>query len=132
MAARGLRLVHRMSSAPSAGKRCQYDFRREFRKDRSIVEGLPLERFIGPDGLMLLLSFLAVGEMPKDEVLELAKRVQIPGYEQARDLFRMGTDQGIVVPAIRDGYYLQFEIHTFLRWGKARVQADREQSTSPS
>jgi hypothetical protein len=121
-----------MSSASSAGRRCQYDFRREFHNDRSIVEGLPLERFIGPDGLMLLLSFLAVGEMPKDEVLELAKRVQIPGYEQARDLFRMGTDQGIVVPAIRDGYYLQFEIHTFLRWAKAEVQTEREQSISES
>src|SRR6266571_6227764 len=32
---------------------CQYDSLREFRTDRSIVEGLSLERFMGPDGLML-------------------------------------------------------------------------------
>jgi hypothetical protein len=39
------------------------------------VEGLPLERFVGPDGLMLLLSFIATGDMATNEVMELAKRV---------------------------------------------------------
>lgn len=131
-AARGLRLVHRTRSASSTGNRCQYDFRREFRNDRSIVEGLPLERFVGADGLMLLLSFLAVGEMPNEEVLELAKRVQIPGYEQARDLFRAGRELGVVVPAIRDGYYLQLEIHRLLRWAQVELQTNREQSISRS
>jgi hypothetical protein len=51
-----------------------------------VVEGLSLERFIGPDGLILVLSLLAVGELPTVEVIELAKRVQIPGYELARNL----------------------------------------------
>ena len=79
---KGMRLVHVLAAAPRAREcGCQYDDRREFRNDRSIVEGLPLGRFVGPDGLMLLLSFLAAGEMPKDDVLELTKRVQIPGYE---------------------------------------------------
>ena len=57
----GLRLVHgplgRSEATGECG--CQYDARREFRSDGSIVEGLPLERFFGPDGLMLLLAFLA-------------------------------------------------------------------------
>jgi hypothetical protein len=39
----GLRLVHRES--------CRYDVRSVFGNHRSVVEGLCLERFIGPDGL---------------------------------------------------------------------------------
>jgi hypothetical protein len=58
---KGLRLVHRLSrSAGSNGPGCRYDSVREFRNDRGIVEDLSLERFVGSDGLMLLLSFLAL------------------------------------------------------------------------
>lgn len=74
----GLRLVHRES--------CRYDPGAVFRNGRSVVEGLSLERFVGPDGLILLLSLLVAGELPMAEVVELAKRVQIPGYELARNL----------------------------------------------
>lgn len=112
---KGLRLVHRSAvSGMSRDTGCRYDFRREFLHDRSIVEGLPLERFVGPDGLMLLLSFLAVGELPKDDVLELTKRVQIPGYEQTHELFREAVEKGVMTPAISDGYYLQYEMHQWL------------------
>jgi hypothetical protein len=83
--------------------------------DQSIVEGLSLERFVGSDGLMLLLSFFGAGEMPKDDLLELAKRVQIPGYEQARELFPEAIQTGVLEPSIGDGYYLQSEIRTLLR-----------------
>jgi hypothetical protein len=76
------------SAGPHA---CRYDARRQFRRDRSIVEGLPLERFVGPDGLMLLLSFIAAGAMPIADIVELARRVQIPGHELARDLLREVT-----------------------------------------
>src|SRR3981189_313342 len=57
---KGLRLVHNLDSSPRGQDHgdCQYDYRREFQKDRSIVEGLSLESFVGVDGLMLLLSFL--------------------------------------------------------------------------
>src|ERR1700726_3842082 len=114
---KGLRLVHRLSpSAESNGPGCRYDSVREFRNDQSIVEGLSLERFVGSDGLMLLLSFFASGEMPKGDLLELAKRVQIPGYEQARELFPEAIEAGVLEPSIGDGYYLQSEIRALLRW----------------
>jgi hypothetical protein len=58
------------------------------------VEGLPLEGFVGPDGLMLL-AFLTEDELLKDDVLELAKRVQIPGYEQTRELFQGAINRGL-------------------------------------
>ena len=114
---KGLRLVHRLSpSAESNGPGCRYDSVREFRNDRSIVEGLSLERFVGSDGLMLLLSFLASSEMPRGDVLELAKRVQIPGYEQARELFPEAIGMGVLSPTIGKGYYMQSEIRELLSW----------------
>ena len=64
----------------------------------------------------LLLSFIALQEMPMHEVLELAKRVQIPGYEQVRELLHSAIDGGVVSPVIGDGFYTQSEIQDLLRW----------------
>ncbi len=102
----GLRLVHRGS--------CRYDARTVFRNRRSVVEGLSLERFIGPDGLILLLSLLAVGELPAIEVIELAKRVQIPGYELARNLAGKGNLPQLLRASLGYGCYLQSEINEVL------------------
>jgi hypothetical protein len=115
---KGLRLVHQRIATPRSSSKygCQYDKHSVFKKDQSVVEGLSLGRFVGPDGLMLLFSLIAEAELPADDVLELAKRVQIPGYEQARDLFREAIAQGIIEPSIGAGYYLQSEIHTLLMW----------------
>ena len=104
---KGLRLVHNC---------CRYDDRREFRKGRSLVEGLPLERFVGPDGLMLLLSLVAQPEMPRADLLELVKRIHIPGYEQTRELFSDAMHGGAVTPLIGEGFYLQSEIQELLTW----------------
>ena len=121
---KGLRLVHCLSpSAGSNGPGCRYDSVREFRNDRSIVEGLSLERFVGSDGLMLLLSFLASGEMPRGDVLELAKRVQIPGYEQARELFPEAIGMGVLSPTIGEGYYMQSEIRELLGWASRETNS---------
>lgn len=117
---RGLRLVHVDRSygvhAGRGGRDCRYNPRQEFANHLSIVEGLPLARFVGPDGLMLLLSFIASGEMPRQEVLELAKRVQIPGYEQSRELLRNMIEQGLFSPSMGEGFYLQSEIQAVLKW----------------
>ena len=107
---RGLRLVHR-----TVGKsNCRYNLHKVFQEHSYIVEGLPLARFVGADGLMLLLSLLATGEMHQADILELTKRLQIPGYEQVREMFPAPEAQGIVNPAIADRYYLQSEIHELL------------------
>ena len=104
--ANGLRLVHRES--------CRYDARTVFRNRRSVVEGLCLERFIGADGLILLLSLLAAGELPTIEVIELAKRVQIPGYELARNLVGEANLPRLLLPSLGHGFYLQSEINEVL------------------
>ena len=85
------------------------------------MEGLPLERFVGPDGLMLLLSLIAEGEMPTPDLLELVKRLHIPGYEQTRDLFSEAILGGAVAPLIGEGFYLQSEIRELLTWAVSGV-----------
>ena len=102
----GLRLVHRES--------CRYDARAVFGVRRSVVEGLCLERFTGPDGLMLLLSLLAEGELPMVEVIELAKRIHVPRYELARNLLGEENLFEIFPSLLGHGCYLQSEITELL------------------
>lgn len=111
----GLRLVHRGS--------CRYDTRTVFRDRRSVVEGLCLERFMGPDGLVLLLSLMAAGELPTVDLIELAKRVQVPGYELVRNLAGRENLPQIVVPSLGHGCYLQSEIAEVLTRAIKNYQA---------
>jgi len=103
----GLRLVHRDS--------CRYDPRKVFRTGRSVVEGLSLERFVGTDGLILLLSLIAEGELPTAELIEIAKRVQIPGYELARNLIGQRNLPHVLPSSLGHGCYLQSEILELIR-----------------
>ncbi len=72
---------------------------------------------------MLLFSFLASSEMPRGDVLELAKRVQIPGYEQARELFPEAIGMGVFSPTIGEGYYMQCEIRELLGWASRETNS---------
>ncbi len=120
---KAVRLVHANTADSSAPGGCQYDARREFQNGGSVVEGLPLQRFVGADGLMLLLSLLAAEEMPRNELLELAKRVQIPGYELTHELFDEAIADGAYTPSIAPGYYLQSEIWALFRWANQEVKS---------
>lgn len=121
----GLRIVH--SRAPFAKNQdhapCRYDLHEEFRHGQKIVEGLSLERFVGPDGLMLLLSFLAAGAFPRHETLELIKRVQIPGYERSRPYFQEAMEVRVIIPAIGNGFFVQSEIRTLIEYGDRKRAA---------
>ena len=121
----GLRLVHRRNTSARSPESygCRYNPRDEFRKNRGIVEGLALDRFAGPDGLMLLLSMIAERELPLRELIELAKRVQIPGYEAAYELVHDAVSEGVIAPCISSGFYLQCEIWDVLKWAKCRTSA---------
>lgn len=123
----GLRLVHRRNVGTSSLEPygCRYNPRDEFRKNRGIVEGLALERFAGTDGLMLLLSMIAERDLPLQELIELTKRVQIPGYEAAYELFHDGVSEGVIAPCISSGFYLQCEIWDVVRWAKGRIPAKK-------
>src|SRR5580700_4107736 len=110
----GLRLVHR--GAPFAHGlegSCQYNAREEFRNNRTIVEGLSLERLVGPDGLMVLLSLLAAGDLPKAQIIELTKRLHIPGYELSRNLSG-ATTQIALTAYLGESFYLQSELEELI------------------
>ena len=123
----GLRLVHRRETNPTwpEPRRCQYNPQDEFRKNSGIVEGLALERFAGPDGLILLLSMIAERELPVRELIELTKRVQIPGYEAVHELVHDAVSEGVITPSISSGFYLQCEIREVLKWANTKLQRKR-------
>ncbi|HEX6501916.1 MAG TPA: hypothetical protein VF011_01625 [Terriglobales bacterium] len=79
---------------------------------------MPLDRFIGPDGLVLLLSMIAGRELPLPGLIEIAKRVQIPGYEAVYEVVRDAVNGGVIAPAIGLGFYLQCEISDVLNWAE--------------
>jgi hypothetical protein len=72
---------------------------------------------------MLLLSMIAQRELPLQELIELAKRVQIPGYEAAYELIHDAVSEGVIAPCISSGFYLQCEIWDVLEWAKGRTSA---------
>jgi hypothetical protein len=96
---------------------------RRIQKNWGIVEGLALDRFAGPDGLMLLVSMISERELPLRELIELAKRMQIPGYEAAYGLVHDAVSEGVMAPCISSGFYLQCEIWDVLKWAKCRTAA---------
>jgi hypothetical protein len=59
---------------------------------------------------------LARDELPKDEVLEMIKRLHIPGYEHARQHFQRAIADGVFEPNMPDGYYWQSNIDAVLRF----------------
>jgi hypothetical protein len=123
---RGLRLIHRQVAGDAGGEHgCRYDPHEEFQNNVSIVEGLALERFVGPDGLMLLLSFVEAEEFPKEDVLELAKRVHVPRYELTRELFPEAISCNFCSPFLGAGYYLQSEMEEVLAWGRRQKKVAR-------
>ena len=97
-------------------RRCQFNEDHEFRKDKGIVNDLPLKSFLGADGLMLLLSLIAEKRTPTEQVLEMIKRLHIPGYEHARPYFKKAISEGVFEPNTMAGYYWQCDIEAVLKY----------------
>jgi hypothetical protein len=119
----GLRLVHRRGLPPPHSAGCEYDRNEEYRKDGSLIEGLSLATLSGVDGLMLMLAMLVRGEHPAEQIIEVIKRLYVPGYEQTRNFFPRAISENIIVPAIGPGYYLQSEIQNVLQWMQVNSNA---------
>jgi hypothetical protein len=79
---------------------------------------------------MLLLSMIAERELPVQELIELAKRVQIPGYEAVYEMVQDAVSEGVITPSISAGFYLQCEIWQVLEWAKYRTSARTRQLES--
>jgi hypothetical protein len=113
---RGLRLVHHCSAHVPLDTRCQYNERVEHAADGSIVSDLPLESYLGTTGLIDLLSLIAEKRIPVEEVLELIKRLHVPGYEQARFHFDAAIEAGAFDPNTMPGYYSAKDIAATLKY----------------
>lgn len=112
---RDLRLVHHMAATPT-GKRCQFNQQAERNRDDGLIADASLSDFLGADGLMDLLSMLEEGCLPRDEVLEMIKRLHIEGYEQARPYFEEAISDGVFEPNTLPGYYRQRDIRAVLEF----------------
>ena len=114
-----MRIVHHVPASPS-GKPpgCQFNGKAEYEKDGGIIADLPLKEFLGPDGLMQLLLLLYEDELPKEEVLEMIKRLHIPGYEIARHNFAHAINAGVFEPNRPENYYSTSDIEATIEFIK--------------
>jgi hypothetical protein len=112
---KGLRLVHHRPASPLIGG-CQYHERQEFALDRSTVHDLPLESFLGDNGLTRLLALLAEARLPQAEVIEMIKRLHTPGYERARLHAEGAMSEGVFSPNMPEGLFSQRQIEAILEW----------------
>lgn len=112
----GLRLVHKNSRNNSL---CQYDQRAEYDKHGGILSDNALEQFIGPDGLMRLLVMISENELSKAEVLEMIKRLHIPGYDQAKNYFDEAICNGYFEPNMPPRFYWQSDIAATMKYKKS-------------
>lgn len=75
--------------------------------------------FLGADGLMQLLALIAEQRLPQDQVLEMIKRLHVPGYEHARCHFNEAIGQLVFEPNTLAGFYWQHNINAVLEWLKS-------------
>jgi hypothetical protein len=118
-AMRDLRLVHHRPASPlkDSPKACQFNSQEEYRKDNGSLSDLSLEYFLGPDGLMFLLSKVQHGPGPAEMWIKMIKRLHIPGYELARRHFDRALKIGIIENDNYPGFYNQRQIKEVLDRG---------------
>lgn len=107
--ARGLRLVHHL--------RCMYEASAEFERGFLTQDG-HLESYVGSDGLMQWLAFLGEERFADPgEILEMVKRLFIPGYEVARHLMDAAVAANAIDPGGTPAYPDSALIELVLQWG---------------
>ncbi len=120
----GLRLVHHALYSPLRPSKCQYDEQAEFELNDAIVSDGHLERFLGPDGLMYLLSWLERDRLPKTEILELIRRLHVKGYELVRRDIGRAVAGGVIDEPYPDGYLSQEHINAVIAWLKTEREEE--------
>lgn len=118
-ACHGLRLVHHQPASPRGPSgSCQYDADLVWSRDRLLIHDMQLDAYLGPDGLMQLLTLLSNGKLPPTEVIEMVKRLHIPGYEHGRHHFEQAIEEGLIDPDTKFGFFPQRDIQAALRLAK--------------
>lgn len=110
----GFRLVHH--GIP--GKKCLYN-ERQFPEGTQVGD-LPLESFVGEEGLMTLLMFMSDHPESLDEIIEMTKRIHIEGYDEARAHFSAAIHEGVFEPNTKPNFYWPSDIAATLNWARNR------------
>lgn len=108
---KGLRIIHR-------SKDCRYS-NQECIDKNAISSSLPLEIITEADGLMRLLRFISDDSFQdKENVLEIIKRLFIPGYEKARLYLHEAIDHRVIEPGPdpKPNYCSQAQINDILKY----------------
>lgn len=122
---RSLRLVHHRTASPYSDRKnaCYHDEDKWFKSHNYTVSDLPLSSFVGPDGLVILLSFLADKRFADPgEVLEMIKRLHVPNYEKARNYLDAAISDGVFEPRSTPTYHTQEELRAVVDWVDERSQ----------
>ena len=106
----GLRLVHHMEIGRPQGLRCSYFEPKELARSGSALEDLPLNDFLGPDGLSDLITMMQEPRFATCGIAEMVKRLHIPGYEEARHHGADAIAAGYLPPPSTAGNYSQQDI----------------------
>lgn len=111
----GIRIVHRVD--------CIYNQDLVYKQHKAIVSDVDLKSFSGSDGLMDLLVQISDNNFnDNEEVLEIIKRIHIPGYEEARLYFDEAIGDGIFEPNTKPSYYSQSDIKAVLDYIRKKRQ----------
>jgi hypothetical protein len=112
----GLRLVHQFLASPLGGRNgCQSDPGTVERRYHGLLYDQTLTDFLGADGLMRSVELITKDALPTAEVVEMIKRLHIPGYELARQHSEHAQrDDVLELDAVPD-YWRQTEISAILQ-----------------
>ena len=114
---RGLRLVHHAPHSPAHPYgSCQYKQGAEYSKDKGVVGDDSLAVFLSPEGYMALLDMLGNNDLPADEIIEMLKRLYIPGYEIVRRFLGIAVAEGVFEETSRRGFPTQGQMEAVLKW----------------
>ena len=117
---RDLRLVHRHIKSPLLpGGHCQFNQQTEFERDRGTVGDLPLDRLLGPDGLVELLALRERG-LPWDALQRMILRLHLPGYEIGRHHIDEAIAAGAIIPKLPAGLYHHEDLVAAIEWARKR------------
>lgn len=109
--ARDMRIVHHITASLNAPDgSCQFDEAKEFLKDQGTVGDRSLTDYIGPDGLMNLLEHAADPSFRDIDVMEMIKRIHIPGYDRAKGHFEVAVREEVIELNGPPGFYFQRQI----------------------
>jgi hypothetical protein len=116
----GLRLVHASHASPRGQMGCQYKPSRDFGPGEGLSD-LDLVSFLGPDGLVRMLGFIADDRLPFAEGQDMIQRLHVPNYEEARPFIDDAVAEGVVGPRLAEGLYHQYQLREAIRWGQDRA-----------